>query len=778
MTGEARVTAIAQQLGSWLRCRQYLSSLPGLAGLQKFRASLFHKYVVLFLAVVSLALLTSGLSQIWFSYREHKASLIRIQHEQASAAANKISQFIREIESQIGWTTLLPWSEGALVQRRFDGRRLLRQVPAITEFSQLDSAGREQLHVSRLAMDVVGSQIDFSAEPKFQDAVDRKVYYGPVYFRHESEPYMTLSLAGSLQDAGVSIAEVNLRLIWDVISQIKVGQHGRAYLIDAHGRLIAHPDISLVLRKTDLSHLAQVRAARSNMLGQSTEAVQEVTDIGGHKVLATYAQVTPLRWLVFAELPIEEVDAPLVTSIKRSGLLLLGGLVLALLAGVFLARKMIAPIRLLGIGAARIGSGDLVQRISIKTGDEFEALGDQFNSMASQLQDSYATLERRVEERTRQLELANLAKSRFLAAASHDLRQPLHALGLFVAQLESRLDSPDRYRLLERINVSVAAMNELFNALLDISKLDAEVLTPDLTQFSAAELLDRIETTFAGAAHQKGLSLRVVPSGASICSDFILLERILLNLVSNAVRYTAHGGVIIGCRPRNARLRIEVWDSGPGIAEQERKNVFGEFYRGANSNGEGRGGLGLGLAIVERLCGLLDHPIELESVVGKGSRFAVTVPIVAASPMLLQPTMVPQAATLASSSQLIVLIDDDTLALDGMGTLLRSWGYAVASHTSDCEALVALAASGKTADLIIADYRLADGKTGVAAIESLRRSLGVSIPAFLISGDTAPKLLREVRALGYHLMHKPVSPMALRATLAQFLKRSQIAAIA
>jgi CheY-like chemotaxis protein len=403
-------------------------------------------------------------------------------------------------------------------------------------------------------------------------------------------------------------------------------------------------------------------------------------------------------------------------------------------------------------------------------------LGDQFNSMAAQLQDSYATLERRVEERTRQLELANLAKSRFLAAASHDLRQPLHALGLFVAQLQSRLDSPDRHRLLERINASVAAMNELFNALLDISKLDAEVLNPNLTHFSAGELMDRIETTFAGAAHQKGLSLRVVPSRASIRSDFILLERILLNLVSNSVRYTTHGGVIVGCRIRNATLRIEVWDSGPGIPEQERKNIFGEFYRGAN--GEGRGGLGLGLAIVERLCGLLGHPIELESVVGKGSRFAVTVPLVAATPALLPPTLVPQAARLASSSQLIVLIDDDALACDGMGTLLRSWGYAVASHASDCEALVALAANGKMADLIIADYRLADGKTGIAAIESLRSSLGMPIPAFLISGDTAPERLREVRALGYHLMHKPVSPMALRATLAQFLKHSQIAAVA
>src|SRR6266849_4831700 len=208
-----------------------------------------------------------------------------------------------------------------------------------------------------------------------------------------------------------------------------------------------------------------------------------VDDIQGRQVLTAYAPVARLGWLVFAELPVDEAYAPLYASIQRSGALLIGALILAVFAGLYLARRMVGPIRALRDGAARIGSGDLAQRITIKAGDELEALGNQFNSMAARLQESYATLERKVEERTHQLELANLAKSRFLAAASHDLRQPLHALGLFLAQLRAEADRDEQRRLLGRIDAAVGAMNELFNALLDISRLDAGVLALNLAEF-------------------------------------------------------------------------------------------------------------------------------------------------------------------------------------------------------------------------------------------------------------------------------------------------------
>src|SRR5689334_6236997 len=381
---------------------------PSAAGI---RTRLFAKYVALFVAVVAIALLANGLFEVFFYYREHKASLIRIQHEQAEAAAAKISQFIKEIESQLGWTTQLPWSAGSpeerkisLENRRFDALRLLRQVPAITELAQIDSTGKERLRVSRLAMDVVDSGLDLSKDPKFTEAVAKKVYYGPVYFRRESEPYMTLSLAGTRKDAGVSIAEVNLKLIWDVVSQIKVGEHGHAYVVGSQGRLIAHPDISLVLRNTDMSKLVQVQVALAEQAAiakQQEEAAAAMQAAQAASGARASPQATPP--------PPPPRSANPATDSLQGALNIQGQEVLpaastfAVLAGIFLARRMVGPIQALRAGAERIGGGDFAQRISIKTGDELEGLANQFNDMGARLQESYADLENKVEQRTAEL---------------------------------------------------------------------------------------------------------------------------------------------------------------------------------------------------------------------------------------------------------------------------------------------------------------------------------------------------------------------------------------
>jgi signal transduction histidine kinase len=391
----------------------------------RFRGRLFTKYVALFVAVVCVALITNASFEIWFFYQEHKTSLIRIQREQAEAASTKIGQFVERIESQLGWTTQLPWTANTLEQRRIDCLRLLRQVPAIAELAQLDPRGVERLRVSRQETDVMDSQVDLSQDPKFVEALSNGHYYGPIYFRYQSEPYMTLALAGSRRDSGVSVAEVNLKFIWDVISQIKVGQHGQAYVVDRNGRLIAHPDINLVLRGTDLSGLAQVLAARASIEGTAPEPLQVAQGLENRPVLTAYAEIAPLGWLVFVELPQEEAYARLYATIQRTGLVLLAALAMACFAGLVLARKMVVPIKALQAGAARIGSGDLSQRISVKSGDEIEALAEEFNDMASKLQDSYAGLEQKVEARTREL-AQSVGELRALGEVSHAVSSTLN----------------------------------------------------------------------------------------------------------------------------------------------------------------------------------------------------------------------------------------------------------------------------------------------------------------------------------------------------------------
>ena len=738
------------------------------------RGRLFRKYAALLVSLVGGALIFNGAIEMYYAYVESTRALISVQQEKAQSAASAIEQFVKEIEGQVGWGTgFLPAGHG-LEGRQLDFLRLLRQAPAITEVSYIDAEGREQIKVSRLGMDTLRSGIDFSRNPAFVEARARKRHVGPVYFRKDSEPYLTLAWLGPGRSSGVTVADINLRFVWDAISRIKVGKAGFAYAVDGSGFLIAHPDTSLVLRKTDLVALPHVAAALRKLRGEAAVEVPTVSrDRAGREVLTTYGTVASLGWLVFVDLPRSEALQPVYDSLLRTGIVFGLGLLLAAAAGLWLAQRMVVPIRALAAGAARVGDGDLDHRIRVDTGDELEALGAQFNSMAMQLRESYASLEHKVQERTRQLREANQAKSRFLAAASHDLRQPLHALNLFIAQLSDEKDEAERGRLVKRIHAAVAAMNELFSALLDISKLDAGALAPSISEFPVNHLLRRIETTFSAPAREKGLRLRVVPNRTWVRSDIILLERILLNLVSNAVRYTDRGGIVVGCRRQGRSLRIDVCDSGMGIPEDQRRNIFNEFYRLAGPDGDRRGGLGLGLAIVDRLCGLLDHPIDVTSTVGRGSRFSVSGPSVSERIARAEDSVSPRSTIDGGHHKFVMVIDDDSLVRDGMRGLLQSWGYRVATANSENAALTAVATQGRRPDLIISDYRLAHGKTGFEAIERLHRACGSPIPAFLISGDTAPERLREATASGYHLLHKPVMPMTLRAMVSQLLKNGE-----
>jgi CheY-like chemotaxis protein len=283
------------------------------------------------------------------------------------------------------------------------------------------------------------------------------------------------------------------------------------------------------------------------------------------------------------------------------------------------------------------------------------------------------------------------------------------------------------------------------------------------------DVLKRIESVFAAAAREKGLRLRMVPCSAWVRSDVILLERISLNLVSNAIRYTQTGGVVLGCRRAGSHLKIEVCDSGIGIPEGQRRSIFGEFYQIPILNPTGREGLGLGLAIVDRLCNLLKHSVDITSTVGKGSRFTVTVPLAPkrVSFQKTVPTVMSQFDSLVG--KLIVVIDDDALVLDSTGGLLRSWGCRVITAQSDQEVVEQL---DSRPDVIISDYRLKNGRNGMDAIAQLRDAFGADIPAFLISGDILPQRLEDAQTRGYQLLHKPLAPMALRAVMSRLLQSS------
>ncbi|HLY66197.1 MAG TPA: cache domain-containing protein, partial [Chloroflexota bacterium] len=366
---------------------------------------LVRKYALLVSALVAALLVASGVVQVMFAYRDNQAALLTVGQAKASSAAVQTSQFLSQIQTQLSWVVQPSFSSGSesLDQRRDDFNKLLRQEPSITEVSYIDPAGTQQLLISRLTLNSVGSGPDLSADPKFTQARGGKTYFGPVYFRNASEPYMTVSLGEPGQAGGVISSEVNLKFVRDVVTQIKVGQAGYAYVVDSNGQLISHPDISLVLRKTDMSGLEQVRAARSSSPAAGGQRAMVANNLQGQSVLTAWDEIRQPGWTVFVEQPLSEAFAPLYSSIVRIVLLLIVGLCVALAASTMLARGMVRPIRALQQGAARIGGGALDQQIEVRSGDELESLADEFNRMAARLQESYVELEHKVEARTAEL---------------------------------------------------------------------------------------------------------------------------------------------------------------------------------------------------------------------------------------------------------------------------------------------------------------------------------------------------------------------------------------
>jgi len=757
---------------------------PGAAAPRPPRGRLVRKYLVSFAAVASVALIVNGALDAWFSYSEQKGLLIAVQREQADSAAAKINQFIGEIERQITWLAQMPAGTLTREDRRIDAIRLLRLSPAVAEVAQLDAQGREQLRISRHALDAIDSRRDLSDTPAFGGARRKGTYYGPVYFFRETEPFMTLAAASNGPDPTVIVAEVNLRFIWDLVTGIKVGKTGSAFVVDKQGRLIAHPDLWPVLRKTDLSSHPIVRAA---LAGEGAAHGDVVNELNGHHVLSAYAPVGSLGWLVFVELPISEAYASIFSSIARSGLMLVGVLGCALFVALLLSRRMTTPIQALMRGAARIGAGDLDQRLAIRTGDELEALGGEFNRMAAQLRESYATLEGKVVERTAELaqardqalaehaeaqrareaaEQANETKSRFLAVVSHELRTPLNGvMGVLQLLDDGRLSTAQRRHLMTAAT-SGETLIALIDAILEYARLEAGTELLDTRTFHLGQLITAAADLLRPQAEAKGVALDVaIEASASrhVSGDGVRLNRVALNLIGNAIKFTESGRVEVaaaligeGTRPQ---LQLSVRDTGIGIAPEMQERIFEDFVQADDSIARRFGGTGLGLAISRRVARLMGGDLRVESMPGAGSTFRLCIPlgIVADAPPA-------RPAAPRGRALKLLLVDDDPINREVGTEMLKRLGH-TPTVARDGPSAVRLAQ--ETAfDAVLMDLHM-PGMDGIEAATLIEQQGREPKPRIIVlTADMSERSRERLARGGFHeVVSKPILLDALQRAL-------------
>ncbi|HSN41005.1 MAG TPA: hybrid sensor histidine kinase/response regulator [Burkholderiales bacterium] len=398
-----------------------------------------------------------------------------------------------------------------------------------------------------------------------------------------------------------------------------------------------------------------------------------------------------------------------------------------------------------------------------------ESLRNRFEKQA--LADRLAAQNVDLEHARRVAEEASRSKTQFFAAASHDLRQPLHAMGLFAAALAEKVRDPGVTSVIASINDSVRALEALFNELLDISKIDSGVIRPNLGSFAVREVLNHLRNEFFAEASAKNLRLKISDDDYVVFSDAVLIERILRNLISNAIRYTPSGEIAVELVKTNDSVRIAVRDTGIGISEQYRQKIFEEFFQVGNPGRTSKKGLGLGLSIVKRLCDMLGYPIQVSSQPGRGSTFSFEVPI--GHPGIAQPSQakVGASANAELAGRLCVVIDDEEAIVEGMKALLSGWGMTVIGSADGSDVVAAVHRAERLPDLIIADYRLTAGRNGMDVIRNLRAELDPEIPAILVTGSTTPETTAEAEAQKIAMLLKPVLPDRLREMIDAHLLR-------
>jgi signal transduction histidine kinase/HAMP domain-containing protein len=796
-----------------------IQNLRGIPFLRLFsgrrRGRLVRDYFFISVLLIGGGLIASGLVEIYFRYLESREQLGSVQKEVATGAAVKIERFVQEIHNTLKGATksreIAP--KGLTEEFRFELEKLLLIAPAVTEALALDENGAIRVQASRLRTVLPEAKRDLANAPPFLTAKQGKSYFGPVHFVRGSEPYMTIAVpierfAGDV--IGVLQAEVNLKYIGDVVSAITVGKAGYAYAVTRTGELIAHPDISLVLQRRNVAVLEQVKAAFQPTPGKPAPNGIIADNIQGKSVLTSFALVPGVDWAVIIERPVGEAYETLYASMIRTSTLFLIGLGMALVASLFLARRVVRPVRILREGVERIGTGDLGYRLDLKTGDEIEVLADEFNKMTTQLQESYANLEHKVEDRTReltesleqqtatseilgvitsshtdvqpvldavaeraarlcdandaqifrlegdlhrrvasfgplpapeltelfpinrdtvsgrsilerrsihvhdlamevdteypaskiylerfgtrtilampllreglpiggivirrnqvrpftekqiallktfadqaviaienvrlfqeiqdkneQLEAASRHKSQFLANVSHELRTPLNSIIGFTRIVLRRIGAqiPDLQKEnLQKVLISSEHLLNLINELLDLSKIEAGRMEVYAETFHLNDVV-RMATSTVEPMLKDGrvrLVTEIAPDIPPLKTDREKLKQAMLNLLSNAAKFTEKGEIKVAAWQENGNVKLTVSDTGIGMKPEALNYIFEEFRQADMSSTRRYGGTGLGLAIVRRFINLMGGDIGVESEVGKGSKFTITIPM-------------------------------------------------------------------------------------------------------------------------------------------------------
>jgi signal transduction histidine kinase len=606
------------------------------------RGRLVRHYFFISLLLIAGGLITSAVLELYFRYRESQEQIAHLQHEMAALAAVKIERFVEDITTAIRAATKTREVAQSKIspEYRFELKRLLYLAPAITEAVALDANGVKQAHVSRAG--TINSSPVSNASRRFQRALQGSPDYGSVYFVKNSEPYMTITFpieqfAGTV--IGVVRAEVNLKHVWDVVSSIKPGEAGYAYVVDRAGDLISHRDISLVLQRRNIGHLAQVKAAFQNSSGTPVSEVTLAKNLDGKKVISSYAFIPSVNWVVIIERPAEEAFAPLYASMLRTASLLMVAFTMALLASWFMRQRVVRPLETLQRGVERIKKGDLNHQLEMKTGDEIEILADEFNEMATHLREAYTELERKVAERTKALTIANqkLAaasdlKSQFLANVNHELRTPVSAIigygGLVLSDAEGRISPLQQENLKDLLN-NAERLLTLIDSLLDFAKIEAGKLDVQVEPVDLEKIIGGAVLAVGSTASRNHVQVirHIAPDLPILNTDRDKIAQIMLNLLDNAAKFTERGEIRVVAARHNGSLKLVVSDTGTGIPEQDLNRIFEEFQQARPANSKKYHGTGLGLAIVKRLVDLLDGSIEVSSEVNVGSTFTVTLPL-------------------------------------------------------------------------------------------------------------------------------------------------------